>query len=340
MRIELSRPGWGSLTVGILAVAAVGAAALLSGPATIDPESILRALVDALPVMDVDSGLGEVDRAILLQIRLPRLVLGAMVGSILAVAGAAYQGVFRNPLADPYLLGVAAGAGLGATLAFGIGLAGWAVAGFAFVGGTVSVAATYALGRSVGGRTTTSLILAGVAVAAFATAVQTYLLQRNVEALREVYTWILGRLTTVGWSEVSVLLPFWIAGVVVIVASRRQLDVMSIGEEEASALGANVPMVRWVVVVAATLATSAAVSVSGLIGFVGIIVPHAIRLIVGSSYRVIVPLCVLFGASFLMASDLVARNLIAPAELPIGVVTAFLGAPFFVVVLRSLGSRT
>ena len=336
----VSRPGWVALTVGVLSVAVVGVAALLSGPALIDNGSVLRALTDALPLIEIDSGLSEVDRAILLEIRLPRLVLGALVGSILAVSGAAYQGVFRNPLADPYLLGVAAGAGLGATIAFGVGLDGWAIAGFAFTGGIASVVVTYGLGRSVGGRTTTSLILAGVAVAAFATAVQTYLLQRNVDALREVYTWILGRLTTVGWSEVSALLPFWVGGLAVIIASRRQLDVLSIGDDEASALGARVPTVRWVVVVAATLATSAAVSVSGLIGFVGIIVPHAIRLIFGSSYRVIVPLCLLFGASFLMASDLVARSLIAPAELPIGVVTAFLGAPFFVAVLRSLRPRS
>ncbi len=312
---------------------------MLIGPAGIDVVAAFLALFDAIPFFEVEHGLSDVDLSILVEIRMPRIALGALVGSILAVAGAAYQGVFRNPLADPYLLGVAAGAGLGATLAFGLGWSNWAIAALAFVGGLASVAVTYILGRSVGGRTTTSLILAGVAVAAFATAIQTYLLQRNVETLREVYTWILGRLSTVGWSEVAAILPFWAGAVLVIVASRRQLDVLSLGDDEAAALGLSVGRVRWTVVVAATMATAAAVSVSGLIGFVGIIVPHTVRLAFGSSYRVIVPLSLLFGAAFLMASDLAARAVVAPAELPIGVVTAFLGAPFFVVVLRSMRSR-
>ncbi|MCZ6568475.1 MAG: iron ABC transporter permease, partial [Actinobacteria bacterium] len=207
---------------------------------------------------------------------------------------------------------------------------------FAFAGGLVAVAITYSLGRSVGGRTTISLILAGVAVAAFATAIQTYLLQRNVETLREVYSWILGRLVTVGWSEVVSLLPYAVVSSAVLLGSRRLLDVLGIGDEEASALGLNVGRVRWVVVVAATLATAAAVSVSGLIGFVGIIVPHTVRILFGWSYRVIVPLSLLFGAAFLMFADVAARTVVSPAELPIGVVTAFFGAPFFVLVLRTM----
>ncbi len=323
---------------GVLVVVGVAAWGALVGPAGINPARALRALADALPLVEVAHGLSEVELGVLYEIRLPRVALGAIVGSVLAVAGSAYQGVFRNPLADPFLLGVAAGAGLGATVAFGTGASGPSVALFAFAGGLVAVGATYALGRSVGGRTTTSLILAGVAVSAFATAVQTYVLQRNVETLREVYSWILGRLSTVGWSEVRALLPFAVISIGVLVASRRQLDVLSLGDEEAAGLGARVVRVRWTVVVAATLATAAAVSVSGLIGFVGIIVPHTVRLIFGSSYRVIVPLSLLFGAAFLMLSDLAARTVVSPAELPIGIVTAFLGAPFFVLVLRSMRS--
>ncbi len=334
--LDLSRLSLPAAVSAVAALLGVAAVAVLVGPAGIDRVAAVGALLDALPLVEIDHGLDEVDLRVLFDIRMPRIALGALVGSILSVAGASYQGVFRNPLADPFLLGVAAGAGLGATSAFGMGLAGWAVALLAFVGGLVSVAATYVLGRSVGGRTTTSLILAGVAVAAFATAVQTYLLQRNVETLREVYAWILGRLSTVGWSEVAALAPFWILSLGVLMASRRQLDVLSIGDDEASALGVKVARVRWVVVIAATLATAAAVSVSGLIGFVGIIVPHTMRLLFGYSYRVIVPLSLLFGAAFLMGSDLAARSLAAPAELPIGVVTAFLGAPFFVLVLRSM----
>lgn len=182
----------------------------------------------------------------------------------------------------------------------------------------------------------TSLILAGVAVAAFATAIQTFLLQRNYETLREVYSWILGRLVTVGWSEVLILLPYALVAGAVLVLYRRLLDVLALGDDEAAGLGVDVLKVRRIVVLAATLATAAAVSVSGLIGFVGIIVPHTVRLLTGWSYRLIIPLSILYGASFLVLADLVARTVVAPAELPIGVITAFLGAPFFVVVLRTV----
>jgi iron complex transport system permease protein len=172
-------------------------------------------------------------------------------------------------------------------------------------------------------------------VAAFATAIQTFLLQRSYETLREVYSWILGRLVTVGWVEVWSLIPYALVASAVLVTMRRLLDVLGLGDEEAVGLGVNVLRVRRLVVVAATLATAAAVSVSGLIGFVGIIVPHVIRLLTGWSYRVIVPLSLVYGATFLIIADLGARTLVAPAELPIGVVTAFIGAPFFLLVLRT-----
>jgi iron complex transport system permease protein len=329
-------PGWVAIALGLAAITAAALAGIMIGPAGIPPAGALLALVDSLPGRELNHGLSEIQHRVLFEIRLPRVVLGGLVGAVLALAGGAYQGVFRNPLADPYLLGVAAGAGLGATAAFVLADGGPLVASAAFVGGLAAVVVTYLLGRSVGGRTTTSLILAGVAVAAFATAVQTYLLQRNVETLREVYAWILGRLLTVGWGEVGTLLLYAVPAVVVLLASARLLDVIAIGDEEASGLGLDVKKVRWVVVASATLATAVAVSVSGLIGFVGIIVPHTVRIAFGWSYRVILPLSFLFGAAFLIVADLAARTLVTPAELPIGVVTAFFGAPFFVLVLRSM----
>lgn len=335
-----TRVGWIPLTIGIASLLAVAAIGATVGAAGLDVRSVLMAMVDGIPGISVDSGLSEVEASVLFEIRLPRVVLGAMVGAVLALAGASYQGVFRNALADPYLLGIAAGAGLGATVAFSMSGNSDVLAPFAFVGGMAAVALTYGLGRSVGGRSATSLILAGVAVAAFATAVQTFLLQQDTDTLREVYSWILGRLVTVGWREVGQLLPYALAASVALLASRRMLDVLSLGDDEAGALGVHVGRVRTVVVVAATLATAAAVSVSGLIGFVGIIVPHTIRLLFGWSYRVIVPLSLLFGASFLMFADVVARTVLAPAELPIGVVTAFFGAPFFLLVLRTMRGPT
>ncbi|HEU4319293.1 MAG TPA: iron ABC transporter permease [Acidimicrobiia bacterium] len=324
------------MTIGVVAVLVAAILGATLGAAGLDPMSVVRALLDALPGVSVESGLSEVQSTILFEIRLPRVVLGGMVGAVLAVAGASYQGVFRNALADPYLLGVAAGAGLGATIALSVRGDSTFLAPLAFVGGMAAVGITYVLGRSVGGRSATSLILAGVAVAAFATAVQTYLLQRDTDTFREVYAWILGRLVTVGWSEVRSLAPYALIATVVMFGARRLLDVLSIGDDEANALGVKVGRVRGVVVVAATLATAAAVSVSGLIGFVGIIVPHVVRLVFGWSYRVIIPLSFLFGAAFLMLADIAARTVVAPAELPIGVITAFLGAPFFLLVLRTM----
>jgi iron complex transport system permease protein len=178
-------------------------------------------------------------------------------------------------------------------------------------------------------------VLAGVTIASFLTALQTFVQQQHVDTVQEVYSWLLGRLATSGWRDVGIVLPYAVVAWVVIIAHRRLLDVLSVGDEEAAALGINVARVRLLVVAAATVATAAAVAVAGLIGFVGIIVPHTIRLIVGGSYRLLLPMSVIVGAGFLVFSDVIARTILSPAELPIGVVTAFFGAPFFAVVLRT-----
>jgi iron complex transport system permease protein len=319
----------------------VGAAtlAVLVGPADLSPATVFDALVSKL-FFGVHPHVSALDSAIVWQLRAPRVVLAAIVGATLAIAGASYQGVFQNPLADPYLLGVAAGAGLGATIAVVLvhDPQSWAVDPVplaAFVGALGSVALTYVLGRSgQRARTTTSLILAGVAVGSFLTAVQTFEQQRNTKTLLEVYSWILGGLSGADWQDVLLVLPYVAVCGVVLIASRRLLDVMAVGDEEADSLGVRATRVRLLVVVAATLATAAVVAVSGLVGFVGIIVPHSIRLVVGPSYRRILPLSVLIGAAFLILADLVARTALSPAEVPLGVVTAFVGAPFFLIVLR------
>ncbi|MFC4604870.1 FecCD family ABC transporter permease [Rhodococcus kronopolitis] len=333
------RPTRSALVLTVATAVLVGAllVGVLVGPAGLTPRSVLLDLLDAIPGVRVDSGLSAQQHAILWQIRLPRVVLGALVGATLAVAGAAYQGVFRNPLADPYLLGVSSGASLGATVAIVAGGAGLAygVPVAAFVGGVLAVAATYLLGRSIGGvRSEVVIILAGVAVAAFANAIQTFLMQRYDETLRQVYSWLLGRLSTDGWTDVEVVLPYVVVAAAVILLHRRTLDVMAVGDVEAASLGVNPGRVRLVLVGAATLGTAAVVSVSGLIGFVGIVVPHAIRLVVGPGHRLLLPLSLLLGAAFLVLADVVARTAVAPAELPIGVVTAAIGAPFFLLVLR------
>jgi len=324
------------LAVGLLAVAAL--VGVVIGPAHLTVGQVVASIAGHLPFVDLHSGLTARQEAILWQIRIPRVVLGGLVGAALAGSGATYQGVFRNPLADPYLLGVAAGAGLGATLAIAAGwTGGWGpvapIALAAFAGGLLGVLITYAVGAAAG-RGTTTLILAGVAVAAFLTAIQTFVQQRHADSLREVYGWILGRLSTVGWREVTLLAPYVLAVAVVVIAWRGLLDVLAVGDEEARSLGISPDRVRTVLLVAATLATAAAVAVSGLIGFVGIIVPHGVRLVAGTSYRIIIPLSFLVGAAFLIGADVLARTLASPAEIPIGVVTAFFGAPFFALVLH------
>jgi iron complex transport system permease protein len=325
------------VTLGAVLVSAV--LGILVGAVELSVGAVLAELADRLPGVDVSSGLSEREAAILWELRVPRVVLAGLVGGMLAMAGAAFQGVFRNPLADPYLLGVAAGAGLGATMAIAYlpDQTRWPVSPIplaAFVGAVLGVAVTYALGRSAArAHATTTLILAGVAVAAFLTATQTFIQQQNTDTFREVYTWILGALGTVGWVEVGLVLPYVVLSAAGLLLYRRLLDVMGVGDEEADSVGIRSTRVRLVVVAAATLGTAAAVAVSGLIGFVGIIVPHAIRLVLGSSYRLILPLSVGFGAAFLILADLVARSVLAPAEIPIGVVTAFFGAPFFLLVL-------
>jgi iron complex transport system permease protein len=329
----------------LVALAALCGAVLVGlvvGPVPIGIGPIARSALSHVPLLDAGARLDAAQEAIVWELRLPRVVLGALIGGMLALSGASYQGVFRNPLADPYLLGVAAGAGFGATLVIAYGPAG--VDGLvlpvaSFAGGVAAVVAAYLIGRSVGGgRTTATLILAGVTVAAFLTAAQTFVQQQNSETLNEVYAWLLGGLATAGWGDVLTVLPYVAISATVLLLHRRTLDVLAVGDEEAKALGLDVTRVRLLLVGAATLGTAAAVAVSGLIGFVGIVVPHLVRLVVSSSYRVILPLTAIVGAAFLVLADVLARSILSPAELPIGVVTAFVGAPFFALVLRTTRS--
>ena len=320
--------------LAVLAAAAL--AGVMSGPAGLDPREVIGEIVGS-GLMGRPSALSGAHRAIIWEIRLPRVVLGGLVGAMLALAGAAYQGVFRNPLADPYLLGAAAGGGLGATAVIVLNASAdpRLLPPAAFTGALAAVALTYAVGRSIGGRSAVSLILAGVAVSAFFTALQTFVLQRNSDTIRQVYSWILGQLSTTGWREAALLAPYALICGTALVLHRRLLDVMSVGDEEAASLGVSAARVRVTVVAFATLATAAAVAVSGLIAFVGIVVPHVVRLLTGVSYRTLIPVSAAAGAAFLILADLAARTAASPAELPIGVITAFVGAPFFMVVLRT-----
>lgn len=322
------------LSLLLLFVAAT--ASVFTGPVRLPFLDVARELIGI-------SALDTRDHAILWSIRLPRVAMAIVVGATLAVAGAAYQAVFRNPLADPYLLGVSSGAGLGVTVAvvagasIGFGGGGLGIVGAAFVGGVIAVSATYMVSRGVGhGSSATVVVLAGVAVAAFANAAQTYVQQRNIETVKRVYSWMLGNLGIASWGSIlMVLIPAGFCWLVIVLSSRL-LDVMTVGDLEARTLGVDPGLVRLALVAVATMGTAAVVSVSGLIGFVGIIVPHALRLIVGPGHRLLLPLTLIWGAIFLLAADTAARTLLAPAELPVGVVTAAVGAPFFLFILRRL----
>jgi iron complex transport system permease protein len=328
-----ARPIW--LAGALVVLAASMVAGLLGGAADISPWQVILQVADWLPFLAVDSGLAPIEQGLLYELRLPRVLVAAVVGGLLAVAGAGYQGVFRNPLADPYLLGAAAGAGLMATVTIVLlpALAAYIPAA-AFAGAVGGVFLAYALGNTAGrSGGTATLVLAGVAVTSFLTAIQTFIQQFKVEELQRIYSWILGDVGG-GWDQFWLVLPYAVVSAVLLLLHGRMLDVLSVGEEEATSLGLRASRVRLFVLLAASLATAAAVAVSGLIGFVGIVVPHVVRRLAGGSYRSVLPLSLIGGAVFLVLADLVARTVIAPAELPIGVVTMFVGAPFFVAVLR------
>jgi len=278
---------------------------------------------------------------ILFQVRLPRVFLAALVGAALSLAGATYQGLFHNPLADPYLVGVSSGAGLGATLAIYLGVQlTWAGLGavpiFAFVGALGATAVIYGLAR-VGGKTPiTTLLLAGVAVAALLSAVTTYiwLAAANHFQTMAILSWLMGSLSLANWAQVYALLPYEAIGGLIILLGARTLNVLQLDEDQAQLLGLNVERSKLILVTANALLTAAAVAMSGIIGFVGLIVPHAVRLVWGPDHRFLLPMSAITGAIYMIAADGLARTILAPTEVPVGVITAICGVPFFLYLLR------
>jgi iron complex transport system permease protein len=316
------------------------AALLLSagiGAVSIPPLEVARLLLAR--VWPIAAEWPETWETILFSIRLPRTALIALTGAALGGSGAAYQGLFRNPLADPYLIGIASGAGLGAVLVMAwqwpttlLGLA--AVPASAFVGALLTVALVYQLARIGKATPVTTLILAGVAVSAFASAVMAFLMLRSQGELRRAMAWLMGGFALGGWPPVWAALPYIALGLGVLVALARPLNVLQFGEDQAEQMGLNVNRLKVTLIAAASLATAAAVAFSGIIGFVGLIVPHAVRLIWGPDYRRLLPLSVMAGAAFLLLADIAARAALAPQELPVGLITALAGAPFFLWLLR------
>lgn len=278
------------------------------------------------------------DELILFQLRLPRVLLAGVVGLALAVAGTLFQGLFRNPLADPAIIGVSSGAALGAVAVIVLGgataMGGLAVSGAAFVAALTTAFLVYRLARIGPAVHVSTLLLAGIAVAAVISSFMSLAMSFSGEEIRSIYFWLLGGLGARGWVPLEVVTPLVILGVVGSVALVHELNLLALGEERAAQLGVEVDAVKRRAIALGALLTGAAVSVSGVIGFVGLMTPHVLRLVVGSDHRRLVPAVLLAGPTFLILADLVARVALAPEELPIGAVTAIVGAPFFLFLLR------
>ncbi|MCU0641738.1 MAG: iron ABC transporter permease [Candidatus Margulisbacteria bacterium] len=272
------------------------------------------------------------------QLRLPRVILSALVGLLLAVPGVILQGVLRNPLADPYILGVSAGGGIGAAVAIAFGLS-FTVFGMspipllAFACSLLAVYVVYKLAE-IGGKTVPeTLVLAGVALSSFCAAVLSLIVVVTGN-LQAIYFWLLGSLAAASWSNVLTVLPYALLGIGVAFFYSKELNALLLGEDMAQTLGVDVEQSRFVLIGAASLMTAAAVSVSGLIGFVGLIVPHWVRLLIGPNHRYLLPLSALSGMLLLVVADVLARTILSPQEVPIGIVMSLVGAPFFLYLLR------
>ena len=326
---------WRGMAVCALVVWAAAVTAAGVGPIGLPPLDVVNITAARLPFIDLPQTWPDTWETIVWQVRLPRIALAGIVGAALSMSGAAYQGLFRNPLADPYLIGVSAGAGLGAVviLVAGAGNIGMLPIA-AYVGGLGAVLAAYLAARRSGGVPLTTLILAGVAVSSLASALTAFLMIRSDPDLRPVLSWLLGGFASAQWMHVGLMIPYFLPCAALIFAYSRVMNVMQLDEEHARQLGVNVGRTKALLIAAASLATAAAVSFSGLIGFVGLIAPHVARMLWGVDYRSLLPLSMLLGAGFLILADMAARTAVSPAELPVGIVTAFCGAPFFLYLLR------
>jgi len=329
--------GYGGAALFLLAVSAVVSISI--GSAGFPPGKVWAILVHQLPwLQEREVPWTALDEAVVLQVRLSRVVLAVLVGACLGVAGAGFQGVLRNPLADPYTLGVASGSSVGAAFVILFGLQAavglWTVPLAAFATGILTLAAVFRLARTQGKTAMETLILSGVILQAFLGSFVTFMLSMSQDVVNEILFWLLGSLNMRTWSHSLVLVPFLGAGVPVLAAYAQSLNLFVLGERHAAHMGVNVERTKLVVLIVSTLLTAAAVSVSGVIGFVGLVVPHLIRLAVGPDYRLLVPLSAAGGGIYVLWADTLARTLLSPQQIPLGVLTALIGAPFFAYLLH------
>ena len=324
------------LSALLVLVLAVGLVSLSLGPVDIPVGHVAWIVLSAIGI-DVPE-FGRTEQLVIEQIRLPRIIVGAAVGMALGIAGATMQGLFRNPMADPGIIGVSAGGALGAVVAIATGLTGLfflALPVFAFVGAMAAAFLVYGIALVGGHFSMATLLLAGVAVNAFLGAVVSaiILFLPDNEALREILFWLAGGLDSRSWEHVRIAGPLIVGSAVILLLMARDLNLLMLGDDEARSMGVRVGATRIVLLAAAALATGAAVAVSGTIAFVGLVIPHTLRLLMGPDNRVLIPMSALGGAVFVILADTVARMIIEPAEFRVGVLTAFVGAPFFILLL-------
>ncbi|NLG26107.1 MAG: iron ABC transporter permease [Clostridiales bacterium] len=322
-----------ALVLALVSLAAMLIACAL-GSASIPLPGVLRAFSERLRGMQPENATHAL---ILFKVRLPRILMAFCAGAALSIAGVGVQGVFQNPMADPYLLGVSSGAALGAALAIVLnwqaGPLGYAAVSFgAFAGGTAALFLVLALS---GNRpSSVKLLLAGVAVSAFLSALLSALLSLHRESMETVYLWMMGSFTGASWSKVAVIAPIALVGALGLRAFARDLNAMLLGEADARSLGISVPVVRMAVIVLSTAVTATAVSMCGIVGFVGLMVPHAARMLVGPDHRGLMPVALLGGGLFMLIVDTLARTVAMPLEIPVGILTSLMGGPFFLMLLR------
>ena len=326
--------------VGLLALSMLTATIL--GKIGMPLADIAKMFLNKLAVFDFEPTWRAVDETILFQVRLPRVVGGALVGGALATAGVLFQGLFRNPMADPYIIGTSAGAALGATIAMMMPV-GLAFLGFglvpilAFVGALLTVLLVYRLAR-VGGKTPiVSMLLAGFVISGMLTALMFLLITLSDDLhprIQSVYMFLMGGVSVTGWQQLAVIAPLVLGGVLAARLLAFRLNAFSLGEEGAAYVGVEVERDKMIILALGSALTAAAVSISGLIGFVGLVVPHAVRLVLGPEHRLLIPASAAVGAAFVVIADLLARTIISSGELPVGIITALIGAPFFIYLLR------
>ena len=336
--MEAKTTRWVLILAALLALTIIVAVVSMAiGPANIGPEQVVLIILSKIPF--VGSFIAQTwstgSESIVLVIRMPRVLLGLLVGASLGLAGVTTQGVFRNPMADPYILGISSGAALGASavILFGADKVPLGIMSGAFVGALLGAFIVFNIARTHNRIPVETLLLAGIAVSAFFAACTYFLMFISGHKLNQIVFWVMGALWNASWDDVIIILPFLVIGTGVIYAYSRDLNIMLLGEEDASHLGTDVSRVKTILLVASALLAAAAVSVSGIIGFVGLIIPHIMRLILGPDHRLLIPASLLAGAMFLTLADTFARVLTQPTELPVGIVTAVIGAPFFVYLL-------